>query len=102
MNWRVHIQNFGPASRIASFGAPVWVIWTSLIVALLVVVIPLAVLFILAALVGVILFFALLLVVTIQRFVQDSVHWFRRVITRSDDHGRRNVTVLPRDPSDSQ
>jgi len=101
MNWRVHIQNFGPTSRIASFGSPAWVIWTSLIVAVLVVVIPLAVLFILAALVGIILFFVLLLIAIILRFMQNSVHWLRRIITRSDDHGRRNVTVLPRDPSDS-
>lgn len=83
-------------------GAPSWVWWTSLTVAGLVIVIPLALLSLAGLLVGAMLFAILWLLATILRIARNALHWLRWTVTRKDDHGRRNVKVMPRDPSDFQ
>ena len=82
--------------------SPPWVIWTCLTVAGLVILLPLLLLTLLAILVGILLFVILSLVAMLMRIVQNGASYLRRLLTGRDEQGRRNVTVLPRKPSDFQ
>jgi hypothetical protein len=106
MNWRVHFHNFNTTGPMAHFrtrsNAPAWVWWSSLAAAGLIILIPLALLSLIAVIVGIALFGILWLLATILRIGQDALHWLRRVLTGRDDQGRHNVKVMPRDPTDFQ
>ena len=102
MKWQFVFNQFNDSKRMASLGAPPWVVWTCLITVAILIVLPLALLGLAATLIGLVLFIILFLIARILRFGQDALNWFSRQITGRDKTGRRNVKVMPKDPADFQ